>query len=46
MGRNLAYTERIAVGDFPSRMEAIKRQLSQAGMALMRHESATIGGGV
>jgi hypothetical protein len=45
MGRNLVYTERIAVGDFPNRMEAIKRQLSQAGIALMRQESSAIVGG-
>ncbi len=39
-GRSLRFTEKIAVSDFSCRMEAIKRHLSQAGLALMRQENA------
>ena len=37
---NGTYTERIALSDFSNRMEAIKRFLSQNGLALLRHESS------
>ena len=36
--RNLTYSEKIAISDFPDRMEAIKHILSQMGLAIMRYE--------
>ena len=43
-GRNLTFLEKIAVSDFPNRMESIKHLMSQLGHALVRHEaSATTG---
>jgi len=43
-GKNLTYAERIAVTDFPDRMEAVKRLLSGAGLALVRHEKSAVAG--
>ncbi len=43
-GRNLSYSERIAIADYSDRMETVKRLLSGVGLALVRHETSVTSG--
>ena len=41
-GSNLIFKENIGVADYGDRIEAVKRMLNTAGLALMRHEGSAV----